>query len=113
MKRVLLPLFLLLPLLASAQKRHEYTFDFTNPLGLLPKVELQDPDYNGAEISLQNTVFKTADGMVSVSFKGRDEDGRGGVFKTGWMDETTGLYDHFLFIARGGRIPAPVRSLTN
>ena len=79
MKRVLLPLFLLLPLLASAQKRHEYTFDFTNPLGLLPKVELQDPDYNGAEISLQNTVFKTADGMVSVSFKGRDEDGRGGL----------------------------------
>ena len=104
MKRVLLPLFLLLPLLASAQKRHEYTFDFTNPLGLLPKVELQDPDYNGAEISLQNTVFKTADGMVSVSFKGRDEDGRGGVFKTGWMDETTGLYDHFLFIARGGEM---------
>ncbi len=104
MKRVLLPLFLLLPLLVSAQKRHEYIFDFTNPFGLLPKVELQDPDYNGAEISLQNTVFKTADGMVSVSFKGRDEDGRGGVFKTGWMDETTGLYDHFLFIARGGEM---------
>lgn len=104
MKRVLLAFFVLLPLLVSAQKRHEYTFDFTNPAGLIPAVELQDPDYNGAEVSLQNTVLKTADGMVSVSFQGRDEDGRGGVFKTGWQDEGTGEFDHFLFVARGSKM---------
>lgn len=105
MKRVLLALCLALPLMSQAQKRHEYTFDFTQPASLLPPIEVQDPDYNGAEISITNSVLKSPDGMIAVSFKGRDEDGRGGVFKTGWPqnDEET-VFDHFLFIARGGKM---------
>ena len=104
MKRILLALCILLPLTAHAQKRHEYTFDFTKPAELNPPVIVDEEDYNGAEYSLRNTVLKSSDGMVTVTFIGRDEDGRGGVLKTGWLDEQTQLYDHFLFIARGGNM---------
>ncbi len=105
MKRAFLALCLTLPLLSHAQKRHEYTFDFTDPTNLNPPIELQDPDYNGAEISLSNTVLKSDDGMVTISFVGRDEDGRGGIYKTGWpQDEEETIFDHFLFVGRGSKM---------
>lgn len=116
MKRILFTLFLILPLMAQAQKRHEYTFDFNHPEAFLPSpIILQEPDYNGAEVSLKNSVFYTSDGLVSLRFVGREDDGRGGVFKTSWPDTiwtdidhtdesnmTLEYNDHYLFIARGG-----------
>ncbi len=102
MKRVTFALLITLPLLSYAQKRNEYTFDFTKPETLNPPVLIdQDEDFNGKEVSFQNTVLKSDDGLVSVSFKGREEGSMGGALQTGWPKED-GTFDHYLFIIRGG-----------
>lgn len=102
MKRVLFALCLLLPLMSQAQKRHEFTFCFNNPDSIKHfGIEYLDPDFNGAEINLANKTLLTYDEMIAVTFVGRANDGRCGVFKTGWPEED-GTFDHYLFIARGG-----------
>lgn len=102
MKRVTFALLITIPLLSHAQKRNEYTFDFTKPETLNPPVLIdQVEDFNGKEVSFQNIVLKSDDGLVSVSFKGREEGSMGGALQTGWPKED-GTFDHYLFIIRGG-----------
>lgn len=102
MKQVTFALLIVLPLLSYAQRRNEYTFDFTKPETLNPPVIIdQNEDFNGKEVSFQNTVLKSDDGLVSVSFKGREEGSMGGALQTGWPKED-GTFDHYLFIIRGG-----------
>ena len=93
-------MLLLLPLTSQAQKRHEYTFDFTKPESLNPPVVIDDEDYAGAEQNLTNRVLLSSDRMVSISFDGRGSDGRGGVLVTG-SENSDHTFDHHLFIARG------------
>lgn len=101
MKRLLLGFCLLLPAFSWAQKRNVYTFDFTNYQSLNPAFEYLNPDYNGAEINLDNTVLRSNDGLIQVTFIGRSDDGLSACLKTGWPqnDEET-IFDHFLMIRR-------------
>lgn len=69
MKRLLLFLTLMCALPTMAQNRQKsFTFDFSNPESLTPSIT-RSTDEGGVVIIPEETVFKSSDGHVTISFK--------------------------------------------
>ena len=66
MRKVLLPLLLVFSCLCFAVKTHKYTFQFSNPQSLIPKVDFTDDDTN---VPVTDYVFRSSDGAIELLFK--------------------------------------------
>lgn len=67
MKKILLSIFAIFPLMASAQVAKSYDFHFENPALLNPAITPSSE--NGGEVNVTDTKFYSDDNAVNISFK--------------------------------------------